>query len=79
VREENGMKGVVREIYGRKISVKCKIEHCRISGKVIIMKLRSEEEKKEVISNKSRLKGDQIFVENDLSWKERKIQKRINI
>jgi len=27
---------------------------------------------------KSKLKGERIFIENDLSWKERNIQDRIN-
>jgi len=61
-----------------KIGVKCKIEHYRISGKVIIAKLWSEEEKREVIRNKNRLKEDQIFIENNLTWEERKTQERIN-
>lgn len=38
-------------------------------------------EKKEVMKKKSRLKGlkgEQIFIENDLTWQERKIQEKIN-
>jgi len=62
-----------------KISVKCKIEYCRISGKVIIAKLGSEEEKREMMRNKNRLKKDQFFIENDLTWEKRKTQERINI
>jgi len=40
-------------------------------------KLGSEEEKKEVMRKKNRIKGDQIFIENDLTWRERKTQERI--
>jgi len=42
------MEGLVREIYWKKIGVKCKIEHCRTSGKVIIGKVENEEEKREM-------------------------------
>jgi len=40
------------------------------------MKLGNEEEK-EVMRKKNRLKRDQIFIENDLTWEEKKIQERI--
>lgn len=36
------------------------------------------ERKKETILNKNKLRGTNIFIENDLSWEERKIQERIN-
>jgi len=45
---------------------------------VIILKLEFKEVKKEVMKKKYRLKGNKIFIENDLSWKERKIQEKIN-
>jgi len=43
-----------------------------------VIRLASEEEKREVIRNKFRLKGGNIFVENDLSWEERNTQIKIN-
>lgn len=55
-----------------------KVEFCRWSGKIIIVKLGSEEEKKDVMRRKNKLKGGQIFIENDLSWEERQTQSRIN-
>lgn len=60
--------------------MECKIESCRISGNIIV-KLGNEEEKKKVMKKKSRLKslkGERIFIENDLTWEERKIQEKIN-
>jgi len=45
---------------------------------VIIAKLENDEEKKEMINKKNRLKKEQIFIENNLTLKEKKIQKRIN-
>lgn len=34
--------------------------------------------RKKKISNKNKLKGEKIFIENDLSWEERKIQEKMN-
>lgn len=56
----------------------CTIESCHGSGKVIITKLRSEEEKREVMKRKNKLKERQIYIENDLSWEKRQIQVMIN-
>lgn len=71
----------VEDFLRKNLDIDCKIESCRISGKVIIVKLGSEEEKKEAMRRKNRLKdrkGEQIYIENDLIWEERKIQERIN-
>lgn len=51
---------------------------CRNSGPVIVAKFENEEKKKEVMRNKNKLKEDNIFIENDLSWEERKQQEKIN-
>jgi len=58
--------------------VKCRVVSCRESGAVIMLKLECEGVKKELMKNKYRLKGDKIFIENDLSWEERKVQEKIN-
>lgn len=42
------------------------------------VKLESEKVKKEVMRNKFKLKGEKIFIKNDLSWEKRKIQDKIN-
>jgi len=47
----------------------------RINGTVI--RVGSEEKRSEIMRNKHKLKRS-IFIENDLNWEERKIQKRIN-
>lgn len=60
------------------MGVECKVEHSRLSGKVIIARLGKEEEKKEVMKNKNKLKGGNIFIENDLTWEERKLQEKIS-
>lgn len=43
---------------------------------MIIARLENKEVKKEVMRNKFILKGEKIFIENDLSWEERKIQEK---
>lgn len=55
-----------------------KIVKCCESGKIIVGCLENEKMKWEVMRNKGKLKGEKIFIENDLSWEERRIQERIN-
>lgn len=73
-RREEWVKGFLTE----KIGIECKVEYCRRSGTVIIVKLDSEETKREVMRNKNKLKGETIYIENDLTWEERKTQERIS-
>jgi len=61
-----------------KLCVDAKVVGCRESGAVVVIRLENEEEKKEVMQNKFRLKGESIFIENDLSWEDRNVQVRIN-
>lgn len=61
-----------------KVGIDCKVINCRESGAVIIVRLENVESKREIMRNKFKLKGEKIFIENDLSWEERKIQERIN-
>lgn len=66
------------EFLKESLGIERDIINCKESGKVIIVKLSSEEEKKEVMSNKSKLKDRSIFIEHDLSWEDRQRQMRIN-
>ncbi|XP_024888803.1 uncharacterized protein LOC112465472 [Temnothorax curvispinosus] len=59
-----------------KLGVRCKVINVRKSGTVTVVKL-EEEDKKEVMRNKYKLKGGNIFIENDLTWEERKVQEEI--
>lgn len=59
------------------LDVKGKVIQCRRSNKVLIAKLGKDEEKKEVMFKKNKLKGSKIYIENDLTWEERKIQDKI--
>jgi len=55
------------ELIREKIGVECKVISCRESGAVVVVKLESEEIKKEIMRNKHKLKGGRVFIENDLS------------
>lgn len=68
----------LREWFRDKLEVECKVEECRVSGKVIVVKLSNSEQKEEIMKNKNRLRGGSIFIANDLSWEDRKIQEKIN-
>lgn len=60
-----------------KIDVEVKVNKCRKSNNVLIITLEEEIKKREVMRAKNRLKGERIFIENDLTWEERKIQEKI--
>lgn len=45
---------------------------------MIIVRLENKEVKKGMMRNKFKLKGEKIFIENNLSWEKRKIQEKIN-
>lgn len=55
------------EFIKEKLDIECRIESCRMSGRVIIAKLGSAEEKNKIMRRKNRLKGGDIFIENDLT------------
>ena len=61
-----------------KLGIQIKIVSARASGgreRVIIAKLENEEEKRRVMMNISKLKGTKIYIENDLSFEERRNKK----
>lgn len=77
-KEEGDRRKQVEEYIKKKLGVDCKLKKCKLSGKVIVANLASEEEKKEIKRNKYKLKGEKVFIENDLSWEERRVQEEMN-
>lgn len=67
----------VKEFLKEKLGIDTVVIGCRVIGSVIIAKMENGEAKEEVMCNKSKLKGENLFIENDLTWEERKIQERI--
>jgi len=51
------------------------VREVRRSGPVIVARIEGEEGKKEIMRNK--YKGERIFIENDLTYEERKIQEKM--
>lgn len=76
--QRDGNKVWAKEFLNESLGIECDIINCRESGKVIIVKLSSEEKKKEIMINKNKLKGRSIFIEHDLNWEDRQRQVRIN-
>lgn len=74
--DKKGCEKWIEDLIKTKLGVDMKTEGYRVSGTVIV-KLKNEDKKKEM-SNKNKLKGERIFIENDLSWEERKIQEKMN-
>lgn len=52
-----------------KIGRTCNVRNCRLSESVVIAKIETEEKKKELTKNK--LRGERIFIENNLNWEEK--------
>lgn len=66
------------EFIKKELGVEVKVKRCRLSGRVIVVSLEGEERKREIMSNKKRLKGKSIYIENDLTWEERKVQEKMS-
>ncbi|KMQ87386.1 hypothetical protein RF55_13340 [Lasius niger] len=66
------------------IGAKARIEEVRRVGRkygkeggMVVVKLGSREQKREIMEKKKGLKGKKIRIEDDLTWKERKIRWKI--
>ncbi|XP_058807253.1 uncharacterized protein LOC131673345 [Phymastichus coffea] len=73
-------KGWVEKFLSFKLGTSVKAVNARVSGgkeRVIIVKLENENVKKNIMRNKSKLKGTTIYIENDLTYEERKKQEEI--
>ncbi|KAL7295740.1 hypothetical protein TKK_0011084 [Trichogramma kaykai] len=79
-----GMKGVganvkeeIEEMLKSKLDIKINLEAAWKSGQVIVGKCRQWEQKDMIMRKKSRLAGTTLYIENDLSYEERKKQEAI--
>lgn len=57
----------MEEFRREKLNIEVKVIRCRRSGGVLVVKLENEHMKKKVMRNKSKLKGRNSFIENNLS------------
>lgn len=60
-----------------KLGIEINVIGCRMIGNVVIVRLENEEKKKEVMINIFKSRGESFFIENDLTWDEREVQKKI--
>lgn len=67
----------VREFIGFKLGIKAQIESAWKSGPVVVARV-GRKEKEEIMKNKKKLVGTDIYIENDLSLDDRKKQEEIN-
>lgn len=74
---ENLQKGWIENMIKEKLDLDVKVTKSWASGTVIIGSLENEEMKKEVMRSKNKLRGERIFIENDLTWEERSVQREI--
>lgn len=77
--DEEGLatKESIEKFLRDKVGVEMKVTDCRRSGRVIVTMLEREGMKVEVMRNKNKLREERIFIENYLTWEERKLQERI--
>jgi len=68
----------LKELLNNKLGVLCEVGEVRKSGPVIVAKIVGEEGKKEIMKNKYKLKGKNLFIENDLSFENRKVQEKLS-
>lgn len=78
-RLEKQVENLIKNKLGVDIEIKEAYEIKKINGGqgTIIAKLKNWEDKQEVLKNKNKLKGEHIFIDNDLTAKEREIQKKL--
>lgn len=67
----------VEKFIERIMDVTIKVTRYRVSGNVIVATIENGKEKDKIMRRKGRLGEKKIFIENDLTWEERKIREKI--
>lgn len=71
-------KDKVEEFLNRKIEVNVKITNVQtINAKMIVAKIETWKDKMDLMKNKNKLKGTKIFIDNDLTKEELKVQAKL--
>lgn len=68
----------VQEVIREKLGVEGRIMNVSRSGKVLIVKLGGEEEKSKIMENKHKLRGERLFIEQDMIWEDRILQGKLS-
>ena len=69
--------GWIEEMIREKLGLEIRVTKWWISGSVIIGSLETEDMKKDIMCNKNKLRGERLFIEQDLTWEERNTQRDI--
>lgn len=78
VRAENeNLRDWVVEMLADRLGVRVEVEAAWRGGSVIVARLGSVGEKRQIMGSKSKLAGTKIFIENDLSYEDRKRQEEM--
>lgn len=80
--ENDNLVNSVKEFIKEKVKVEAKIKKAfnirtKENKKVTVVQLESIEKKKEVMKNKKNIGPMKVFIDDDLTWKEREIQSKI--
>ncbi|KAL7287491.1 hypothetical protein TKK_0018325 [Trichogramma kaykai] len=67
----------IEKFLKEKLEIEAGLEAAGRSGQVVVRKCTSYEQKEMIMKNKARLAGMRIYIENDLSFEDRKIQEKI--
>jgi len=80
--EDENAKGL--EKVWKKLGVEVKVEEVKRvragggrGGGIVIVKVGSEEEKKGIMQSKRKLRGEEVWIEEDLTWEERRVRWKI--
>lgn len=79
-RDREDIRKRLEELFKETLKVEGEIEKCIRSGEFLFVHMKKEETKWEIMRKKYRLKeikDRRIFIEQDLSWEERRMQDRI--
>jgi len=78
--EGKGAEARVKEIF-EQIGARAEVEEVRVvrtgkeeRGEMAVVRMRTEEGRREVMEKKGRLRGGAIWIVEDLTWKERRIK-----
>lgn len=75
--EKENLREWVVEMLADRLGVRVEVEVAWRGGSMIVAKLGSVEEKRQIMGSKSKLAGSKIFIENDLSYEDRKRQEEM--
>lgn len=78
--KRDSLESEVTEMLKKELNAEVRVEEAfwtKRGTNMITAKLENKDQKREIMTKKKNLKGKRIFIDNDLTWKERQVQKEI--